>query len=95
MTRLPAFCLAAWWLAGHAQAGEPPVRVSLLESRLCLPRKSIDFVVQNVSPDIVHVGLSVERQTGSGDWIFFQESVATPWTSKVVHARPVPRFRLR
>jgi hypothetical protein len=81
VTKSLALLLTAAGLCG-AVGVEPLVQVSVAELRLCLPRQSVAFVMRNVSSSTVEVGCSVERQDNSGEWVYYQESIGTPWVSK-------------
>ena len=82
MTKVLVVLLATSWLSSRPVTAESLVQVNLTESRLCVPRKSVAFVLRNVSPRTVDVGCSLERQNGLGEWIYYQESIGTAWASK-------------
>jgi hypothetical protein len=81
VTKRLALLLVAAGLSG-AEAGEPLVQVSLAESRLCLPRNSVAFFMRNLSSRTVDVACSIERQSGAGEWTYYQESIGSTWASK-------------
>jgi hypothetical protein len=82
VTRVLMVLLATSWLSSRPATAESLVQVNLAESRLCVPRKSVAFVLRNASPRTVDVGCSLERQNDLREWIFYQESIGTAWASK-------------